>query len=113
MREYNVPVPAVEYVFIKKPRFKIKKGESEAEFFQRMQDAGSNPEVTPVSIQYDEQTLIETANYLINAVQDNVDFVPTKNRNECIKYGKKCEYFPECWKNAFFIPEIKSEEDAA
>lgn len=113
MQEYKVPIPDVQYVFVKKPKIRIKKNESEDEFFERMFQAGRNIETERINIEYDETTLQETARYLISVVQDNVEFTPTKNRNECIQYGHKCEYFNHCWPNAYKVPEIKHEEDAA
>lgn len=113
MQEYGVPIPDVQYVFVKRPKIRIKKNESPEEFYARMYEAGRTIETERVPIEYDETTLQETARYLIGVVQDNVDFAPTRNRNECITYGNKCEYFGHCWPNAFKLPETKNEEDAA
>jgi CRISPR/Cas system-associated exonuclease Cas4 (RecB family) len=113
VQEYGVGIPDVEYVFIKKPKIRQKKNESIEEFYARMFDEGRRPEVERIPVEYDASTLEETARYLIAVVQDNVEFAPTKNRNECIQYGNKCEYFNHCWPNAFKLPEIKNEEDAA
>lgn len=114
MQEFGVSIPDVQYVFVKKPKIRTRKNERDEEFYARMYEAGRDPEVVRVPIEYDEQTLIETANYLIAVVQDNVEFAATKNRNSCIYLGgDKCEYFDHCWPNAFKLPEIKHEEDAA
>jgi hypothetical protein len=113
MQEYGVDIPEVEYVFIKKPQMRLKKTETLEEFYSRYYQAGCGLEIVRVPVIYEKQSLIETSNYLISVVQNNIQFNPTQNRNECIRFGNKCEYFPYCWPNAFKLPEINIEEEVA
>jgi CRISPR/Cas system-associated exonuclease Cas4 (RecB family) len=113
MEELGVNIPEVEYHFVVKPRIRQRKNESEQEFYERMYNWGLFADAIHIPIKYDRESLIETARYLIDAVQHSVSQVPTKNRHECFKWGRKCEYFNVCWKHPFVMPEIKTEEDAA
>ncbi len=113
MDELGVDVPDVEYVFIKKPKIRQKKGESDTEFHSRMYDEGINAQVIHVPVVYEPKSLSETARYIIDAVHKSVTMQPTKNRTECFQWGAKCEYYDLCWPNAYKLPEIKQEEEVA
>ncbi|MDA3900027.1 MAG: PD-(D/E)XK nuclease family protein [Spirochaetes bacterium] len=96
--------PEVEYVFVKKPMIRLKKSETQEEFYQRMYECGFEQEVQTFTVHYSEAQILETVDYFFKSIKDlevaekNNHFY--LNRNECFQYGNKCEYFDMCWKNA-------------
>ncbi len=113
MEELGVDIPDVEYVFIRKPKIRQKKNESDTDFFARMYEEGINVQVVHVPVVYERDSLTETARYIIDAVHNSVSMQPTKNRTECFQWGSKCEYYDRCWPNAYKLPVINQEEEVA
>jgi len=92
-------IPEVEYIFINKPSIRLKKKETEQEFFERMFAAGKEPEISAEIVQYSEKEIEETIIYFYDLVKHNLSAEPCKNRNSCLEYGNKCPYFGYCWKD--------------
>lgn len=89
-------VPLIEYHYIKKSMIRIKKAESEEEFFRRIRLAGFECEIVKRVYQYTIEQLEDTAEYYYDLVVNNLSAKPCKNRNECWTYGRRCRFYEYC-----------------
>ena len=90
-------VPIVNYAFIKKPMIRIKSGESEEEFFERMYEAGTDAQVETRMVEYGADELKKYFEYFTQTFYQIEKAEPIKNRTACFNYGSQCEYYADCW----------------
>lgn len=88
------------YTVIKKPTIRLKKNESEQEFFDRMvewYDEDTDSKIRVLNIMRTDDEIDEFREELLGAVQE-VQNVKTyyKNTAYCNKWGRRCEYASVC-----------------
>ena len=62
-----------------------------------MYEAGKNIEAEKRTMQFSEEEIMETVDYVMEVITNSLAVKPFKNRNECVQYGNQCAYYDHCW----------------
>ena len=97
----------VHYTVIKKPTIRLKKDESEEEFYQRMvewYDTDTDQKIRVFTVERTDEEVEQWERDFVAIADEMTRGVIYKNTCHCVQYGRRCEYASVC---LHYDPELQ------